>query len=73
MGPSDSSASVVLAFRLSTYSYTYRCFNSGFRAFFPRTRLPEVSRGHINHFPFMPTLITTRTLGLLLHATPQEH
>jgi hypothetical protein len=31
----------------------------------------EVSRGHITHFPFMPTVITTHISSALLHATPQ--
>ena len=31
----------------------------------------EVSRGHITHFPFMPTVITTHISSSLLHATPQ--
>jgi hypothetical protein len=32
----------------------------------------EVSRGHITHFPFMPTVITTHIPSILSHATPQD-
>jgi len=41
-------------------------FWPGLRACLPRSRLHEVSRGHTTNFPFMPTIITTHTLSLLL-------
>ena len=73
MGSSDSSESFVLAFRLSTYSCAYPLLQFRLARFLPSQQdSQEVSRGHINRFPFMPTLITVRTLSLLYHATPQE-
>lgn len=56
----------------STYSIAYHRFNFGFRAFFLRAGLHEVSRGHTISFPTVPTLITTCTLSTLYHATPQD-
>jgi hypothetical protein len=72
MDSSDSFRSFALPFVFSLIAPASCGFNSDLRVIFPHHRLRKVFRGHTISFPFVPTIITTHTLSLLLHATPQE-
>jgi hypothetical protein len=72
MDSSDSFRSFALPFVFSLIASASHCFNTDLRVIFPRNGLRKVSRGHTTSLPFVPTIITTHTLSLLLHATPQE-